>query len=323
MISEIQTITRFLASVNALETGAGSREVDAAEYYKTQYVYPVRDAFDVVRDFCVETDLTVQEKTQLRLGGLGKIYLDLGDKKDNTFILEPNRRQKEFLSREVFLVSKILDLVKKILYNFRRSQNGELWLSKEEALKVQDQNFLGLLLQLDILIENKDIIELAPQYAELLEIVVSNTVMVITPEAFEKLEAAKKEIANIAEEYVLQNERNRLSSIDAVEQSKRVDHVALKNVAAGYDIASFNDKNSKNHDRFIEVKAGKPTPTNYFFSRHEFETARRLRNRYYIYYVCIKDKKPKELYVFQNPIEGIMKDPKFEIRTNTYEISEK
>lgn len=322
MISEIQTITRFLASVSALETGAGAREIDVAEYFTTQYVYPVRDAFDEARDFCVSTDLVKQEKTQLRLSALGETYLDLGDKKENAFILEPNRRQKEFLSKEIFLVSKILDLVKKILYNFRRDQNGELRLSKE-ASKVQDQNFFGLLLQLGILIENKDIIELAPQYAELLEIVVSNTVMVITPEVFEKSEAAKKEIANIAEEYVLQNERNRLSSIGAVEQSKRVDRVALRNVAAGYDIASFNDANSQNHDRFIEVKAGKPTPINLFFSRNEFETAKRIRNNYYIYYVCIKDKKPKELYVFQNPIEGIMKDPKFEICTDTYEISEK
>lgn len=323
MISEIQTITRFLASISALETGVGAKETDVAEYYTTQYVYPVRDAFDGARDFCVSTGLARQEKTQLRLGVLGKTYLDSGNKKDGAFILEPNRRQKELLSREVFLVSKILDLIKKVLYNFRRGQNGELWLSKEEASKMQDQNFLGLLLQLDILIENKDIIKLAPQYVELLEIVVSNTVMVVTPEAFEKSEAAKKEIANIVEEYVLQNERNRLIGIGAAEQSKRVDHVALRNIAAGYDIASFNDKGSKIHDRFIEVKAGKPTPINYFFSRNEFETAKRLRNNYYIYYVCVKDKKPTELYVFQNPIEGIMEDPKFEIHTNIYEISEK
>lgn len=323
MISEIQTITRFLASVSALDTGAGAKEEDVAEYYTTQYVYPVRDAFDETGDFCISTDLARQEKTQLYLRTLGKQFLDLSDKKEKVFILEPNRRQKEFLSREVFLVSSMLDLVKKILYNFRRGPNGELWLSKEEALKVSDQNFLRLLIQLDILIEKKETIELSSQYVGFLEGVVADTMMVVTPEAFEKSEAAKKEIASIAEEYVLQSECNRLSGIGAAEQSKRVDRVALRNIAAGYDIASFNDKDSKTHDRFIEVKAGKPTPINYFFSRNEFETAKRHRNNYYIYYVCVKDKKPTELYVFQNPIEGIMKDPKFEIHTDTYEISEK
>ncbi|MDP3793110.1 MAG: DUF3883 domain-containing protein [bacterium] len=322
MISEIQTITRFLASVIALETSAGAREEDVTEYYTTQYVYPVRDAFDVVRDFCVETELTVREGTKLRLGDLGKNYLNLSDKKDNSFILEPNRKQKDFLSRKVFLIPKILDLVKKILYNFRKSQNGELWLSKDEAAILQDQNFLDLLIQLEILIEKKDTIELAPQYIEFLEMVVSDTIMVVTPSMLEKSQIGKMEVAIIAEKYVLQNERNRLNNIDAVEQSKKVDHVALRNVAAGYDIASFNDKNSQSQDRFIEVKAGISTPINFFFTRNEFETATRLKARYFIYYVCIKDKKPNEIYVFQNPIEGIMKDLKFKIITDTYEISE-
>ena len=324
MISEIQTITRFLASVRALETTVGAKESSAAEYYATQYVYPVRDAFNEVRDFCLPAALVVKGKKTLSLSDLGNTYLDLGDKKGGVFILEPNRKQKEFLSREVFLTSSLLDQVKTILYNFHRGSDGEFWLSKEEAVRLPDQNFLGLLLQLEILVEKekKERIELSPQYASFLEVVVSHTLMVITPDQFKASEAAKIEIANISEKYVLQNERNRLIALGAVEQSKKVDRVSLKNVAAGYDVASFNDKDSIDHDRFIEVKAGKPTPINFFFSRNEFETAKRLRNQYFIYYVCIKGGKPREVYVFQNPIEGVMKDQKFYVRTDTYEIRE-
>ena len=120
MISEIQTITRFLASIHALETTAGAKERDTAEYYTTQYVYPVRDVFDVAKDFCHEVALIVHSKTALYLSDLGKIYLNLGDKKDKAFILEPNKKQKEFLSLNVFLVADLLDLVKGILYNFHR-----------------------------------------------------------------------------------------------------------------------------------------------------------------------------------------------------------
>jgi len=323
MISEIQTINRFLASVSALETDKGAKEVDVAEYYTTQYVYPIRDAFDVAREFCVKTGLVIREKTQIRLGDLGKVYLNLGNKQGEAFILEPNRRQKDFLSRKVFLVSEPLDLVKKILYNFSRGSNGELWLSKEEVVTLEDQNFLGLLLQLGILIERKDVIELAPQYIDLLAVVISDTVMVVTPEALEKSEAEKRELTKIAEEYVLESERKRLKNTGAITQAKNIDHIAIRNVAAGYDIASFDDKNSENYDRFIEVKAGKSTPIRFFLSRNEFETAMRLKARYYIYYVCVKDKNPKELYIFQNPNEGIMKDPKFETHIDTYEISER
>jgi len=323
MISEIQTINRFLASVNALETDIGAKEVDVAEYYTTQYVYPVRDAFIIAKEFCIKTVLIEYRKNQLNLSDLGKTYLSLNSKTEKAFILEPNRKQKDFLSINVFLISEKLDLVKKILYNFSRSSNGELWLSKEKAAALEDQNFLNLLLQLEILIDKKDVIELSHQYIDFLETVVSETVTVITPDALEKSEAEKKEISKISEEYVLKNESSRLISTNAAKQSKNINHVALKNVAAGYDIASFDGKDSQNHDRFIEVKAGKRTPIRFFLSRNEFETAKRLKGRYYVYYVCMEDKKPRELYIFSDPTQGIMKDPKFIISTDTYEISEK
>lgn len=323
MISELQTITRFLASVDALEIETGAKEIDAAEYYTTQYVYPVRDIFVAARDFCIKAELVVYAKNQLRLSDLGRTYLNLGDKKDKAYILEPNQKQKDFLSRNVFLVSEALDLVKKLLYNFSRGPSGELQMSKEKAITLTDQNFLGLLLQLEILIEKNDFIELASQYIGFLEITLSHTVMVITPDMLEKSEFEKREISKIAEKHVLQSERKRLNNAGAIKQAKNIDYIAIKNVAAGYDIASFNDKNSENYDRFIEVKAGKPTPIRLFFSRNEFETAKRLGDKYYIYYVCIKNKKSREFYIFQNPVEGIIKDPKFEVFTDTYEISEK
>ena len=164
---------------------------------------------------------------------------------------------------------------------------------------------------------------MAPQYFELFESVISGSVNVITPEEFQKSQIEIMELSKMAEEYVLQSEKNRLQSANAAEKSRLITHVALKNVAAGYDIASFDGKVSINHDRFIEVKAGKSTPINFFFSRNEFEVARRLKKQYYIYYVGVKDKKPQEIYIFQNPVEGVMKNPKFTINIDTYEISEK
>lgn len=322
MISEIQTITRILASISSLETDTGAKDSDAAEYYMTQYIYPVRDVFNEAKEFCIDAALIGQVKDKLNLTDIGKAYLDLGDKRDKAFILEANPKQKDFLSRKVFLAPGILDLVKKILYHFHMGQNGELLLPREEMARLKDQNLLNLLLQLEIFIEKKDFIQLAPQYAQLLAVVVSDTVMVITPETFEKSEAYKKELAEIAERYVLQNESSRLLGVGATKQSKQIDHVALRNVAAGYDIASFDDADSQNHDRFIEVKAGRHTPIRFFFSKNEFEIAKRLKESYYIYYVCMKDKKPTELYIFQNPTEGIMKDLKFATQTDTYEIEE-
>lgn len=322
MISEIQTINRLLASVKILEVNGWAKEADVGEYYTTQYIYPVRDIFNDAKIFCVESKLAEKAKEEVRLSNIGRAYLSLGDQKNNVVLLEPNNKQKDFLSRKVFLVDGILDLVKEILYHFNRSSDGTLQIKKEEAGVLENQSFLKLLLQLEILVSKSDYIQLAPQYAELLEKVISRLV-VITPEAFEKSEAEKKEIARIAEDYVMQSERTRLKDSGAILQSERVEHIAQENVAAGYDIASFNDENSTIPDRFIEVKAGKTTPIRFFFSRNEFETAKRLKTKYFIYYVCMKDKKPRELFIFTDPVVGVMKDKKFLTQTDTYEVSEK
>ena len=66
MISELQTITRLLASVKALEIDTGANENDSAEYYKTQYVYPVRDEFMVAREFCIDAGLVEDLKNKLK-----------------------------------------------------------------------------------------------------------------------------------------------------------------------------------------------------------------------------------------------------------------
>ena len=323
MISEIQTINRFLSSVYALETANGSKETDVTDYYTTQYMYPIRDAFNVAKDFCVKTELVEYAHNQLRLNDLGRNYLNLGRIKNRTFILEPNQKQKDFLSRNVFLVSKILSLVKKVFSTFSTGSNGELYLTQTETGNIKNQNFLGILIQIGILIENRGVLKMSPRYLELLETIVNSTVNVITPEAFQRSQIEIMESSKIAEEYVLQSEKNRLRIANAEDKSKIIDHVALRNVAAGYDIASFNGEASSNYDRFIEVKAGKSTSINFFFSRNEFEVARRLKTQYYIYYVGVKDKKPREIYIFQNPVEEVMKDPRFIINIDTYEISEK
>ena len=323
MISEIQTINRILSSIYALETVNGSKEIDVADYYTTQYLYPVRDKFNTAKDFCVKTELAKYTHNQLHLNNIGRTYLNLGKRKDGAFILEPNQKQKEYLSRNVFLVSEILSLVKEIFSIFSRGSDGELYLSKTQTDNINNQNLLSLLIQLGILIKSKEVFKLAPQYFELFESVISGSVNVITPEEFQKSQIEIMELSKMAEEYVLQSEKNRLQSANAAEKSRLITHVALKNVAAGYDIASFDGKVSINHDRFIEVKAGKSTPINFFFSRNEFEVARRLKKQYYIYYVGVKDKKPQEIYIFQNPVEGVMKNPKFTINIDTYEISEK
>ena len=64
----------------------------------------------------------------------------------------------------------------------------------------------------------------------------------ISPEELKKIINAKEKIGLAAEEIVLQEE---IKKVQKINKSLIVDHVALKDVSAGYDILSFNQKEEK------------------------------------------------------------------------------
>lgn len=81
-----------------------------------------------------------------------------------------------------------------------------------------------------------------------------------------------------AEKFVLEFEKDRLNG------KMGIDWVAEYSISDGYDIASFETVNSKEHDRFIEVKSYSGQPY-FFWSRNEIDIARIKKNSYYLYLV--------------------------------------
>ena len=112
---------------------------------------------------------------------------------------------------------------------------------------------------------------------------------------------------NIAEHYVLNCEKKRLGNEG---NAIKVNMVSLQNAAAGYDVASFNSKESKDFDRFIEVKSGQFSKVHFFISKNEIKRAQQEKNNYWLYYVEMSGRKPIKLKMFQNPIETIIKNEK-------------
>lgn len=96
---------------------------------------------------------------------------------------------------------------------------------------------------------------------------------------------------------VLQFERERLTRAGKPDLASRIEHIALSNPAAGYDVLSFGEDGTP---RMIEVKAtvaGPSTQTSFFLTRNELETARRTLEsggRFFLYRVFkVKSKAPK------------------------------
>ena len=81
-----------------------------------------------------------------------------------------------------------------------------------------------------------------------------------------------------AEKFVLEFEDKRLNG------GKIPYWVAKYFTNDGYDIASYEDETSEEHNRFIEVKSYRGKPY-FFWSRNEMDTARIRKRSYYIYLV--------------------------------------
>jgi hypothetical protein len=122
-----------------------------------------------------------------------------------------------------------------------------------------------------------------------------------------------------AEEFVLLYELKRLSNHLLKEKVIRISEF---DVSAGFDIISFETENSKELDRFIEVKSYSGIP-NFFWSQNEIEFSKMKKHSYYLYLVD-RTKMKSEKYepiIIQNPFETVFCDEKsWRKNTETWHI---
>jgi hypothetical protein len=96
-------------------------------------------------------------------------------------------------------------------------------------------------------------------------------------------EANNRSLGKAGEEFVLEFERARLARAGQQRLAERVEHVALQDESAGFDIRSFESDGS---DRLIEVKTtGNSKHIPFFVSRNEVNVSRRKAAVYHLYRV--------------------------------------
>jgi hypothetical protein len=93
-------------------------------------------------------------------------------------------------------------------------------------------------------------------------------------------------LGRAAEVLTVEYERQRLRTAKAVAEALLVCRVSETDVAAGYDIESFAGQSpTLQPDLFIEVKASRHRRMRFYWTRNEYETARRLGSAYSIYFI--------------------------------------
>lgn len=127
-----------------------------------------------------------------------------------------------------------------------------------------------------------------------------------------------------AEEFVVKYERERLRKADRIMESELVKRIGHTDIARGYDVESFTDS-GRVHDRFIEVKCTKNDFLRFYWSKNEVDTAKRLGDKYFIYFVWIDEHGEPEgqLEIIPNPAKTVFENPTiYEISNGTIVVRE-
>lgn len=126
---------------------------------------------------------------------------------------------------------------------------------------------------------------------------------------------AEEKMGELGEQFVLKYEQNRIDS----SLSKKIKQVSLIDVSSGFDIASFNSKDSLEYDRFIEVKTYKGE-LHFHWSSNEKTKASILRDHYYIYLVDYDRIDQQNYYpqIIQDPITNVFESSEWSKTIDSY-----
>lgn len=139
----------------------------------------------------------------------------------------------------------------------------------------------------------------------------------ISLEDLKKALEQKQQHGEEAERYVFQFEKRRLNNKEGI------DWVAEYSVSDGFDIASFNSKDSVVLDRFIEVKSYSKDKPHFYWSRNEIDCARIKGNDYYLYLVdrsriLLSNYEP---LIISNPYKHFHENANWEKQIDGYEVT--
>ena len=232
---------------------------------------------------------------------------------------------KELLRKKLLTTEGSLrDHAQSYLGNFQSA--GRLYSYKPTtAARLRDSDIRNFFVEIDLVEYNSksNSYNVNEKYLDLFEAHLEQKKL--SPKRLELILRDKDAVGKAAELKILQYERKRLARHP--ELLAKIEHIALNDVMAGYDILSWETERQKDkpEPRYIEVKAVSKIDGQFYWSRNEVERARQLTTKYALYLLPVIDGKrfdTDNLQIIQNPIRQIFDNRKnWECEVETYLIS--
>ena len=254
--------------------------------------------FDEVYEFGLNLNLYIEQGNRVKLTPKGSSVVDM---KHSGIDLTPE--QKKYIVDNCVFENIKLQNITRFLKSF--SQNN--WpISKTRMFEDE----ISILSQFGVIKKIGSFWVIEPDYLDYVEQIKEGVPKPMTQKQLEAILAEQKRIGDLAEEFTVEYEKKRLRKKKLNSESKKVQKISTKYVNKGYDVESFSKK-SKEANLFIEVKGRKWDLTSFIISINEIKTAKRLGEKYAIYFwnnVGSKNPPKEPLKIINDPFRKLSFD---------------
>ena len=252
--------------------------------------------FDEVYEFGLNLNLYIEQGNRVKLTPKGSSVVDM---KHSGIDLTPE--QKKYIADNCIFENIKLQNITRFLKSF--SQDKCSW-----SRMFEDE--ISILSQFGVIKKIGSFWVIEPDYLDYIEQIKEGVPKPMTQKQLEAILAEQKRIGDLAEGFTVEYEKKRLRKKKLNSESKKVQKISIKYVNKGYDVESFSKK-SKEANLFIEVKGRKWDLTSFIISINEIKTAKRLGEKYAIYFwnnVGSKNPPKEPLKIINDPFRKLSFD---------------
>ena len=252
-------------------------------------------------DLSLELGLVAVQKGRIRISQMGADFIALN--RDLTYELAPG--QVEFLlQRSIFTHHG--KMLKSLLRRFEEDPYNKTFFARMpiENITPGEQWMFDFLRSMGVVSINGEIAFIAATYVFHASSLRASRAL--TAEELNLLLLLQKEQGQVAEQWVLAYERERLRAAGFVAEADSIRQISNFDVAAGYDIQSFDGHSDTfKYDRFIEVKSTSGTDQTFVWTSNEKRVATELGDKYWIYLLVqfSAAQSNANLLTIQNPVK--------------------
>lgn len=203
------------------------------------------------------------------------IELGLIQKKEHKIFVKRIGELKDQILKSLIMKNKISLTVSEYLSYFKKDSDKQISYFPSYQQNLKTSYIRNFLMDLGI-IENKanKIIFKGP------EEILKKLNHQISPYELKKILKKKEEIGLKAEHVIINYEKAKLKELKI---DLNIEHIAQKDVSAGYDIISYRKSGNKIIKIFIEVKAVSIFNYEFYLSELEYSTALKKKENYFLY----------------------------------------